>query len=503
MSIVKKLAGQTAIYGVSSIVGRLLNWLLVPLYTRIFMESEYGIVTELYAYAGLFYVLFTYGLETAFFRYSEKHGHSKKVFSTANFSLLGSSIVLGAVFWFLSPDFAQALSYPEHTGFVQMFVLILAFDAMAAIPFARLRAENRPMRFASIKLTNIGVNIGLNLFFLVLCPAILKGGVQSELDHLIVKIYDEEFGVGYIFLSNLVASAVTLLLLAPGFRDLHHGFDGRIWKGMVKYGMPLVLVGLAAIINENLDKILLKFLLEGDTKEVQAQIGVYGACYKLSLLMTIFIQAYRYAAEPFFFSEAKKSAAKTSYAVVMKYFVIAGTLIFLGVLFYMPIIKHFLDSRYHDGLFVVPILLLANLFLGIFYNLSVWYKLTDKTLLGGYISVFDSIITIVLNIVLIPVMGYEGSAWATLACYFSMVAISFFMGKKYYHITYPVGRIAFYILFAVALFFLSDKLIKPTLATVPLLVANSFLFAFYLVVLYRIEGYILPPTPGDGDADNA
>ncbi len=488
MSVIKRLAGQTATYGLSSILGRLLNWLLVPLYTRYFLPAEYGIVTELYAYAGLFYVLFTYGMETAFFRYSEKHGHDEKVFSTAAWSLLISSLGLGAILLYFANDFASWLNYPQHGHFIRIFVLILAFDAIAAIPFARLRAENKALRFAVVKLSNIGINVGLNLFFIVLCPAILSGGVHSGLDRVIERIYHPEFGVGYIFLSNLLASAATALLLFPSFRKLKFGFSPALWKQMMRYGAPLLMVGLASVINDNLDKILLKFLLPGSPQFVSAQIGIYGACYKLSILMIIFIQAYRYAAEPFFFSEAKKEGARESYALVMKYFVIAGALIFLGVLFYMPVIKYFIGPRYHEGLYVVPILLLANLFLGIYYNLSVWYKLTDKTLTGGYIAVFGSLITIVGNILLIPLLGYEGSAWATLACYTSMAAVSWYLGQRHFPIRYAHGKIAFYLFFALGLYLLSHLFMEKLLSNNALLVANSILFVFYLVVVYRMEG---------------
>ena len=446
---IRQLASQTAIYGLSSIVGRFLNYLLVPLYTRVFLQAEFGIYTQLYAYIAFAFVLFTYGMETAYFRFYEQE-KSPKVASTALGSLLITTLVLTAILVLTSGSIAHTLQLVGHQDLIIFTALILGADALGAIPFAQLRSQNKPVKFAAIKLVNIGINIGINLFFLVLCPEILKSSSLASLHPLITSIYNPSFGIGYIFIANLAASGITLLLLYKELLYVRFGFDPALWKRMIRYASPLILVGLAGIVNEMLDRVLLKFLLHGTPEQNDAQIGIYGAAYKLSMLMSIFIQAYRYAAEPFFFAQASKTDARDIYAKTLKFFVIVGAIVFLGTLLYLDIIKYFLGRNFYEGLHVVPILLMANLFLGIYYNLSIWYKLTDKTLLGAYVTVGGALVTIGLNIWLIPIMGYTGSAWATLACYAFMAFASYFFGMKYYPVHYPLGRIALYIVSACA-----------------------------------------------------
>lgn len=481
MSLFKRLAGQTAIYGLSSIIGRLLNYLLVPIYTRVFEKAEYGVVTEMYGYVGFLMIVFTYGMETSFFRYVKEKALSQKVFSTAVISLLVSSVALMAFFIGFSQPIADAIQYPEHSEYVIWFALVLGFDAIASIPFANLRYEERPIRFAVVKMVNIFTNMGLVLFFVVLAPKIAD-------DFAFVQaVYNPDLRIGYIFLANLAASAVTLLLLLPEFRKVRWEFDKALWKKMFWYAMPLMVAGFAGIINEMLDRVLLKYLLPYDLETNQAHLGVYGACYKLSILMTLFTQAFRYAAEPFFFAQSNQSNAKMVYAVVMRYFVAAGILIFLGVTFFMDIFKIFIGKDFREGLFIVPILLLANLCLGMYYNLSIWYKLTDKTRIGAVIAVIGASITIVLNIALIPSIGYAGSAWATLVCYASMVVISYFWSRKYYSIPYEIGRILQYIMIGVGLFLLDGQLTSMLSNVVVLYGLKVFIFLGYLKFVYWRE----------------
>lgn len=450
-NVYKKLAGQTAVYGMSSIIGRLLNYLLVPLYTRLFVPEVYGVVVELYAYVGFLLVILTYGMETGFFRFSQNKDNSGKVFSTAITSLLATtSIFIILVYLFLEP-ISVAMNYSDNPEFIFWMALIVAIDVMIAIPFAKLRLKEKAAKFATIKILNISINIASNLFFLVLCPKIL----DSDSDSVIRLIYSPEIGVGYVFISNLIANIVTIIILLPEILNVKFEFDRILLKKMLIYSSPLLIAGLAGMVNETLDRILLKYLLPESVNPMK-QIGIYGANYKLAILMTLFIQMFRYAAEPFFFAQYKEHNAEETYAKVTKYFIICGLCIFLGVMLYLDIIKYFISSDYHSGLKVVPILLMANLFLGISYNLSIWYKLKDLTRYGAILAVFGASITIILNIILIPVIGYIGSAWATLACYFLLTTASYFWGKKHYKVPYDLKNIGFYFLTALILYFLSE-----------------------------------------------
>jgi O-antigen/teichoic acid export membrane protein len=454
MSQLKKLASQTAIYGLSSIIGRFLNYFLVPLYTAkgAFDPAQYGVVTEFYAYVAFLAVILTYGLETALFRYylNNAEGDKEKIYATSLISILASSGVFMLVVIFLSSPIATGLGYQGHANYIIWFAMVLGFDAISNIPFAKLRADSRPLFFAVVKLSGIAMNIGLNLFFIRLC----KPAHDQHLGNWLASCYDPEIGVGYVFLCNLASSAITLLLLLPMLRGFLNGFDKEVWKKMMRYGLPIVLISMAGIINETLDRALLKHLLPFDAHTNQYNLGVYGACYKLATLMTICIQAFRYAAEPFYFSRAGHADAKALYARVLDYFTIFGAVVFLTVNLYIDIFKEFIrNPEYHVGLGVVPILLMANLFLGIYVNLSIWYKLTDKTRIGAWVAGFGAVITIVLNVWWIPTMGYMGSAWATLVVYFYMAAVSYLLGRKYYPVDYHLLRIGFYIGFALALYF--------------------------------------------------
>jgi len=428
----KKLVGQTAIYGLSSVIGRLLNYLLVPLYTRYFLPAEYGVVTEIYAYVAFLVIILTYGLETAFFRFSQKDNDVKVVYSTALISLIVSSIIFVILMFISSSEIANWMGYAGHTEYIEWFAIIIALDAISSISFAKLRAQNKAIRFASIRLVNIFVNISLNIYFIVY----------------------QEFGIEYIFIANLISSVITIFLLLPEMLTSVWSFDKILWKKMMIYALPLLIAGLAGMTNETIDRILLKHLLPNPATAA-TELGLYGAFYKLSIIMMLFIQTFRFAAEPFFFAQEKEGNGKYIYADVMKYFTIIMAVIFLGVTIFYEFIKGFLGSEYHDerGFLVVSILLLANLFLGIYYNLSIWYKLTEKTKYGAYLSIFGAIITLALNFMLIPIIGFVGSAWATLVCYFSMTIASYYLGKKHFPVPYNIKRIGLYLFTMLGIYF--------------------------------------------------
>ncbi len=453
MNPLKKLAGQTAIYGLSSIVGRLLNYLLVPLYTRYFSTAEYGEVTTLYAYVAFLVVILTYGMETAFFRFSQNEQDKKSVYSTSLISLLISSAIFIILMFMNADSIANALNFDGHPEYIQWFALIVGLDAVSSISFAKLREQNKAARFALIRLLNIFINIGLNLFFIIYCPYAIKNNLPSA--DFVQSIYSQSIGIGYIFIANLVASIVTIVLLFPEMIAARWRFQLQLWKKMILFALPLMIAGLAGITNETIDRILLAHLLP---EEIAAsEVGIYGAYYKLSIIMTLFIQTFRFAAEPFFFAQEKEQNAKNVYADVMKYFTIITATIFLLVMIYFDLVQQFIGASFHDprGQIIVPVLLFANLFLGIYYNLAIWFKLTGKTRYGAYLSLFGAIVTLGVNFALIPVLGFEGSAWATLLCYFLMTLLSYYLGRKHYPIPYDLKRIGIYLSLTILLFIIS------------------------------------------------
>ena len=455
MNPLKKLASQTAVYGLSQIVGRFVNYLLVPLHTALFDTADFGINTLMYSYVTFFNVLLTYGMETAFFRFSQKQDNPAQVYSTALTSLISSSLFFGLLFGVFSPQIASVINVPEHPEYVIYFTAIIALDAISAVPFAYLRQQNKVLKFAIVKNINIFTNILLNLYFLLLCPYF-----QNE-HGMLLPLYNGTINIGYIFLANLIASIVTIpLLWKEIFAIRNASFNKTLWREMLVYGLPLMVVGFAGMINETLDRIIISYVYT-DVQEGLRATGIYGANYKLSILMSLFIQAFRYAAEPFFFNHAKQNDKRHIYATVMNYFTLVCLALFLTVSLYIDVFKHFINNRYWEGLHVVPVLLIANMFLGMYYNFSIWYKLSDNTNKGAIISTIGAVITILANIILVPLLGYTGSAWATLICYTSMAIICYFMGAKYYPIPYQVRRLLGYIGLALALFLISKYLPIP------------------------------------------
>lgn len=476
----KKLAGETAIYGMSSIIGRFLNWWLVPYYSRIFLPEEYGVVTNLYSYVAFLLVILTFGMETGFFRFANKTQQNDKIYSTSAFSLFGSSLLFVAIAFIFSGKLAGFLDYPNSKQYIEWLAVIVALDAATAIPFANLRLEGKAVRFATLKMVNIFFNIFFNVFFLTVCPYILK----SNPDSFVRFIYHPEFGVGYVFISNLIASVITLIMLIPEIRKIKLLFDWRLFREMFWYSFPILLVGIAGMVNQNIDKILIPELIPAAQKPME-QLGIYGANYKLAVIMNMFIQAFRYSFEPFFFSHQKNSNSRLIYAHVMKYFVIFGLLIFLGITLFIDVFKIIIGSEYHSGLKVVPAVLMANLFMGIYFNLSLWYKLSDKTWMGAWIAGIGAVLTIAANVLLIPVMGYMGSAYGVLVCFIIMTIISYVVGQKYYRVDYDLKRILMYLAVAVGFYYLSDQVhFSSSLIEYGL---NISLFSAFLVVVFFAE----------------
>lgn len=479
MNFLKKLAGQTFIYGLGTILPRVLNYLLLtPFYTRIFIEAEYGVITELYAYGAFLLVLLTYGMETGFFRFNESEVNKKNVYSTSLITLFGTSLLFIVLVSIFNNEIATLIRYKSNPEYVIWFALIIGSDAVTAIPFAKLRAENKALKFSIIKILNISVNIGFNIFFFVICPKLI-GKYQ-----IIESIYNPEIGVGYAFISNMIASIFTLILLLPEIIKIKLNYDIALVKRMINYTFPLLIVGIAGMVNEVADKILIRYLTN-ESLEPMKMVGIYGANYKLAVLMTLFIQMFRYAAEPFFFANAKEKNSKNMYATILKYFIIFGLSIFLVVMLYIDLVKFFIDKKFHEGLVVVPIVLFANLFLGIYYNLSVWYKLTNRTKFGAYIAMIGATLTLILNYLLIPKIGYVGSAWATFICYFTMMAISYIFGQKYYKINYDIKKIFTYIFIAIVIFALSKFNLKINYFNI--YIVNTLLLLTYFAIVVILE----------------
>ncbi len=495
MSALKKLASQTAVYGLSSILARVANFLLLtPLYTdkNIFSVEQFGVVTNTYAWVAMLIIFFTYGLETGFFRYtSNNEGDREAVYSTAFISLICSSLLFVGALVYFSQEIADAIKYPDHRDYIIYLGLIVGLDALTAIPFAGLRMKEKAFRFAFIKIFSLLINIGLNFFYYVVCPWLTGKYNYDWLNSFMDMVYTPYSGVRYVFIANLIASLVTLVLLFPEIVKHQWKFDFLLWKKLIIYSSPLLIVGLAGAINQHFDKLIFPYVMSKELAD--HELGIYGAIYKLSIMITLVIQAYQYAAEPFFFKKSADKNAKKLYSDVLKYFTIATCVGFLGILLYIDFIKHFIrNSEYFEGLFILPYLLMSAVFFGIYYNLSIWYKLSGKTYYGAIISGIGSVLTLAGNIILIPVFeemypgeGYFGAAIVTFACYFLMVVISYVLGQKYYPVQYPLKRIGFYMVLAVVLVLINNYLDMGSGLSKYLV--NTLLLLLYLGVVYILE----------------
>lgn len=426
-------------YGLSNVAARFLNYALTFLHVYLFQSAEYGDVSLFYANAALLSIIFTYGMETTYFRFVQEEKEQGSVYSTGFLSLSVTTIILsGVMIWFRQP-LADFMKIERHPEWITWLALILAADALASLPFAVLRQQSRPRKYATIKVVNILLTIGLQVFFFWVYP----------------KWTAKPADIGFVFLSNLIASAVTFLLLGKELLSLRFNFDALLWKRMMIYALPLIVVGFGGMINETIDRQLLLRFFDGTIEEAKSANGIYSANYKLAILIVLFIQAFRMGAEPFFFQQASNKNAPRTYARIMKFFVIACCLCFLFIVLFLDVWKSLITTKHPEyglGIMVVPILALSKVFLGIYYNLSVWYKLTDKNMIGAAITIIGAAITIIMNIILIPQIGYFGSAIATFCCYGFMMVSSYLLGQKWYPIPYAWRKLVGYICICVLLF---------------------------------------------------
>ena len=486
MSVLKKFLGQTAVYGLSTVLSRLFNFILTPLFTRVYPSSIYGIFNKMYAWSSLINAILAFGMESTYFRYLSKHEDKKQEVYNNSFLCIALISVLflltGLVFanpiaGYLARDIAQLNDYKNY---VRFFVWILFIDAICVIPFAKLRADEKAMRYSLVKFMNIGCFVGFNLLFILVIPAIIRH--HWPLADWLSSWYRSTW-VGYVFISNLVASIVTLLLLLPELLKIQFRFDRELFSKMFSYSWPILIANLSFIVNENLDKIVLGQLLPEQVADTA--VGIYGAVCKIAIFMSIFITAFRLGAEPFFFSHAKHANAKNTYAIILQYFVIALAVLFVALIANIELLKYFISrdkthvAEYWVGLPAVPYLLFGYVCLGIYMNLSIWYRLSDQTRFGLYISLIGALITIVFNFVLIPKYSYMGSAWVSMLAYFVMMVISYVMGQKYYPIPYNLKKILAYLITSAVLVILSFWVFHRNIY-----IGNLMLVAFIAAIVY-------------------
>lgn len=460
---------------------RVITFLYSFILTYIFKEPrELSANTEFYAYISFITVLFTYGMETAFFHFSSKMEDKNRVYSTALISILGSTAVLTLLFLLFSGSLAKLVKEPDHANYVIWCVLIVATDALMAIPFARLRLLNKARKFAALRLLNVTVFILFNIFYFNIC----KPAFYHDPESVFAKFYNPEVGVGYMFLAGLFANIISLAFMAKEYLGIEFRFDKELWKSMLRYAWPLLILGFAGMVNETFDRFILKYLLPEDV--ARNELGVYGACYRIAMLMTIFTTAFKYAAEPFFFNNAANKNSQKLNALVMKYYVLLCLFLFLGIMMNLPWLKLLVSEKFRTGLGVVPILLLANLCIGVYWNLSIWFKLTGQTRFGAIITVIGAVITLVINFMGIPKFGYMACAWATLASYSVMMVISYVLGQKYYPIKYNL-RSVFVFTFLALGFYAISTFYNGMENTIVKLILNNILLALFAWIFYKLE----------------
>lgn len=481
MAGLKSLAKDTAIYGLSSIIGRFLNYLLVPLYTIKLSAASggYGVVTNIYAMTALLLVVLTYGMETGFFRFANKKDEDPlKVYSSTLITVGGSSVLFVLFCLVFIEPIAGFLGYADHPEYIAMMAIVVALDAFQCIPFAYLRYRKRPIKFAGIKMLFVVSNILLNLFFLVLCP-----WLNAHSPETISWFYDPGYGVGYVFLANLICTSLQMLFFVNELRGFQYVLDKALIKRMFSYSFPILILGLAGILNQTVDKIIFPFLLD-NANEARVQLGIYGAASKIAMVMAMFTQAFRYAYEPFVFGKEKDGDSRQTYASAMKFFVIFTLLAFLAVMFYMDILRYIITPDYWPGLKVVPIVMAAEMFMGVYFNLSFWYKLIDETRWGAYFSLIGCVIIVLLNIIFVPIYGYIACAWAGLAGYFTVTLLSYFVGQKKYPINYDLKGIGLYVLLA-AVLYVASVFIVPENVVFRLLFRTGLLFVFIAFIVKK------------------
>ena len=480
MADMKSLAKDTAIYGLSSIIGRFLNYLLVPLYTYKIAASSggYGVITNLYAYTALLLVILTYGMETTFFRFANKEDEDPKLVYSTILRMVGltSLLFIGLVFAFIGP-ISNAMGYPEHPSYIWALAIVVALDAFQAILFSYLRYKKRPIKFAALKLLFIGLNIALNLVYFVLLPKLYEGNPDVW-----GKLYNPEIGVGYVFYINLFCTALVTFFFVKELRGIGYGFDKNLCKRMLSYSWPILVLGIAGILNQTADKIL--FPKVYPAADANVQLGIYGAVVKIAMIMALITQAFRYAYEPFVFGNSREKDNKETYAKGMKYFVIFTLLAFLCVMGYMNVLRYIIKSDYWEGLRVVPIVMAAEMMMGIYFNLSFWYKLTDKTIWGAIFSGIGCAVLILINVLLVPKYGYMACAWGGFAGYGVAMLLSYFVGQKYYPIDYPLKDMLLYTLLA-AVLFVGITLANAHLGFWPALIVNTLLILVFCAFIVK------------------
>ena len=481
MANLKSLVKDTAIYGISSIAGRFINYLLVPIQTAAFAAGggQYGVVTNIYAYTALLMVVLTYGMETTFFRFVNKtDGDPMRVYSTTLISVgVSSAAFVLAVFAFL-PQISAFMKYPDHQDWVAVMFVCVAIDAFKSIPFAYLRYQKRAIKFACLQMVNIGLNIILNLAYLIVLPALRLNSFG---------LYDDNFtlNVGMVFYINLICTAVVILCFWRELTGFRYRFDRALWGKMIRYAWPLLILGIAGILNQTLDKIIFPYLYTG--VDEKAQLGIYGAATKIAMIMAMITQAFRYAYEPFVFGKAKDRDSKDTYAKAMKYFVIFTLLAFLAVMAYMDVLRYVIrDRSYWPGLRVVPIVMAAEIMMGVYFNLSFWYKLIDKTIYGAWFSGIGCVVLVAVNVVFVPHYSYMACAWGGVAGYGTAMVLSYVVGQKKYPIAYPVARIMSYVVLT-AVLTAGMMVSNSVLPTVGALLANTALLMVFVVVLVKCD----------------
>lgn len=497
MAGIKALAKETAIYGLSSIIGRFLNWCLVPLYVYLFPTYEYGIVSYLYSFTAVALVILNYGMETGFFRFANKHESPGTVYTTALLSVGTTSLAFIALLTAFIGPVSTAMKLPGHASYVWMLGFIVALDAFSNIPFAYLRYKKRAVRFAVLKFVNIGLNIAFNLFFLLLCP-ILARHCPAAIDWFYAPLGGEAFGIGWIFVANLISTVSILILLLPELTGRRYRFDGPLLRKMLRYSWPLLILGVAGIMSQNMGQMIIPYLFS-DQEAARSMVGIYGANIKIAILMVMFTQAFRYAFEPFIFAQAggkNGPNSRQAYCDAMKFFVILGLFIFLAVMLYLPLLKYFVSRSYWGGLDVVPIMMAAELCFGVAFNLSLWYKLTDRTQWGMYLSVGCFIVMLALNLIFVPAIGiprgYMGCAWAALISYFLMMMASYFLGQYYYPVDYDLKTMGFYLALTAILWGVGEKLLAFPGHAWLMYLSRTVLLVLFLAVIVKREKLPLP-----------
>ena len=486
------LAKDTAVYGLSSIVGRFLNWCLVPLYAYLFAPAQYGIVSYLYSFTAVMLIILNYGMETGFFRFASRSEAPERVYTTSLISVGATSLLFILIISLFASPISSAIKLSGKEWYVWMLGVTVAIDAFTNLPFAYLRYRKKAWTFAGIKFLNIGLNIGLNLFFLLACPKIADSPAGEVINWFYAPLGGKTFGIGWIFLANLLSTLVILLSLLPWVARRRFCFDKCLWRKMLGYSWPLLILGVAGIMSQNMGQMVIPYIFAGNEEAARQMVGIYGANIKIAIVMVMFTQAFRYAYEPFIFAQAKGEgeSKKQAYCDAMKFFVIFGLLIFLGVMYFLPVLKHFVSPAYWSGLRVVPVMMAAELCFGVFFNLSLWYKLTDRTQWGMYLSLLCFALMLGLNVWFVTAIGipdgYMGSAWAALISYFTVMTVSYFLGRRYYPLPYQVGRMTLYTLLA-AVLYAAGMWIGDVYAMWLVYVTRALMLIVYLGVVCTFE----------------